>query len=87
MGELELTKKDYEVIFDILNVYEPEDISHVYPEMATDEFMSQLKVTWRKVLDIVSEPNDVITEKCQIKKNEFKNWLRLQKSLDNTKQN
>ena len=57
-----LTKKDFEVIFDVLNVYDPNDISHVYPEMGEVEFMSQLNSTWRKVLDIVSEPNDIITE-------------------------
>ena len=83
----DLTKEDYEVIFDVLNVYDPNDISHVYPAMGEKKFMLQVGSTWRKVLDIVSEPNDVITEKCQIKKNEFKNWLRLQKSLDNTEQN
>ena len=58
----ELTKDDFEVIFDVLNVYDPNDISHVYPEMGEEEFMSQLNSVWRKVLDIVSEPNDVITE-------------------------
>ena len=57
----ELTKEDYEVIFDVLNVYNPDDISHVYPAMGEGEFMSQLNSAWRKVLDILSEPNDIIT--------------------------
>ena len=64
----DLTKKDFEVIFDVLNVYDPNDISHVYPEMGEGKFMSQLNSTWRKVLDIVSEPNDVITENYSVDK-------------------
>ena len=34
----ELNKKDLEVIFDVLNVFTPSDISHVYPEMGEQKF-------------------------------------------------
>ena len=51
----QLNIKDLEVIFDVLNVYEPQDISHVYPEMGTDEFMKEVNTTWKKVLDILKD--------------------------------
>ena len=49
----DLTTKELEAIFDVLNVYEPQDISHVYPEMGTDEFMKDVNTAWKKVLDIL----------------------------------
>ena len=48
----ELTKEDFKVIFDVLNVYDPNDISHVYPEMGTKEFMDDVLIVWEKVLKI-----------------------------------
>ena len=51
--ERELTKKDLEVIFDVLNVYDPNDISHVYPEMGTKEFMDDVLIVWEKVLKML----------------------------------
>lgn len=57
----ELSKQDLEVIFDVMNVYDPNDISHVYPEMGSDEFVQQVGEAWRKLLDMVSEPNDTIS--------------------------
>lgn len=51
----ELTKKDLEVIFDVLNVYDPNDISHVYPEMGEKEFMDDVLIVWDKVLKILKE--------------------------------
>jgi len=53
MIKAELTLKELEAIFDVLNVYEPQDISHVYPEMGTDEFMKNVNSAWKKVLDIL----------------------------------
>lgn len=53
MIKTELTLKELEAIFDVLNVYEPQDISHVYPEMGTDEFMKDVNSAWKKVLDIL----------------------------------
>jgi hypothetical protein len=48
-----LTKKELQTIFDIVNVYEPEDISHVYPEMASDEFMKDVMSAWKKLHKIL----------------------------------
>jgi hypothetical protein len=45
-----LTEQELKAVFDVVNVYEPEDISHVYPEMATDEFMEDIKSAWKKIL-------------------------------------
>ncbi len=54
----ELTLKDLEVIFDVLNVFDPNDISHVYPEMGTNQFMKDVNSTWKKVLDIIKDADD-----------------------------
>ena len=48
-----LTEKEMKAVFDIVNVYEPDDISHVYPAMATDEFMSDVNSAWKKILEIL----------------------------------
>ena len=49
----ELTKEDLQVIFDVLNVYDPYDIQHVYPEMGEKEFLDGVKTAWEKVLNIL----------------------------------
>tara|TARA_Y100000114_G_C11719676_1_gene307816 strand:- start:54 stop:218 length:165 start_codon:yes stop_codon:yes gene_type:complete len=49
----DLTQQEIKAIFDVVNVFEPEDISHVYPEMATDEFMSNVNSAWKKILEIL----------------------------------
>ena len=46
-----LTEQELKAVFDVINVYEPEDISHVYPAMATDEFMEDVNSAWRKILN------------------------------------
>ena len=51
----ELTKEDYEVIFDVLNVYDPNDISHVYPEMGEEKFVKEVNEVWLKVLSIMKK--------------------------------
>ena len=50
---LYLTEKEMKAVFDVVNVYEPEDISHVYPQMATDEFMNDVNSAWKKILNIL----------------------------------
>jgi uncharacterized protein YjgD (DUF1641 family) len=74
-----LTEKDLGIIFDVLNVYEPNDISHVYPEMATNEFMKDLNSTWKKVLNIVRNADKANTIS--------KGYTLDKKNLDNTEQN
>lgn len=46
-----LTEQELKAIFDVVNVFEPEDISHIYPEMATDEFMVDVLSAWKKMLN------------------------------------
>ena len=46
-----LTEQELKAVFDVINVYEPEDISHVYPAMATDEFMKDVNSARRKILN------------------------------------
>jgi len=58
---IDLTKKDFEVIFDVLNVYDPNDISHVYPEMGEEQFMRDVNSTWKKVLEIIRHSDDPST--------------------------
>tara|TARA_Y100000361_G_scaffold131285_1_gene127847 strand:- start:130 stop:303 length:174 start_codon:yes stop_codon:yes gene_type:complete len=45
-----LTQKELKAVFDVVNVFEPEDIAHVYPEMATEEFMVDVLSAWKKIL-------------------------------------
>ena len=45
-----LTEKELKAVFDVVNVFEPEDIAHVYPEMATEEFMLDVLSAWKKIL-------------------------------------
>jgi hypothetical protein len=52
----ELTKEDLQVIFDVLNVYDPNDIDNVYPEMGEEEFLDGVFSAWVKVLDMI-RPN------------------------------
>ena len=51
----QLTEEDLRVVFDVLNVYDPNDISHVYPEMGEKEFVDDVRVVWEKVLKILNE--------------------------------
>ena len=45
-----LSKKDWKTILDIINVYDPNDIIHVYPEMGTPEYMQDVHETFKLVL-------------------------------------
>ncbi len=45
-----LTDKDWKTILDVLNVYDPNDIVHVYPEMGTPEFVQDVTDAFKKVL-------------------------------------
>jgi hypothetical protein len=52
---LDLTKEDLQVIFDVLNVYNPHDIQDVYPEMGEKEFLDGVTTAWRKILSVLDE--------------------------------
>ena len=57
-----LTEQELKAVFDVVNVYEPEDIEHVYPEMATDEFMEDVESAWKKLLKMLDNDNfEIIT--------------------------
>jgi len=45
-----LNKKDWKTILDIINVFDPNDIMHVYPEMGTPEYMQDVHETFKLVL-------------------------------------
>ena len=49
-----LTEQELKAVFDVVNVFEPEDISHVYPEMASDEFMQDVNSAWKKLRKMLS---------------------------------
>ena len=38
----ELTIDDLKIIFDVLNVYDPNDIQDIYPKMGEEEFLDAL---------------------------------------------
>lgn len=52
-----LTDKDWTTILDIVNVFDPNDIAHVYPEMGTPEFMQDVKTAFKAVLAHVEHNN------------------------------
>ena len=52
-----LTEQELRAVFDVVNVFEPEDISHVYPEMATDEYMINVLSAWKKILNTLDNTN------------------------------
>ena len=52
----DLTQQEIKAIFDVVNVFEPEDINHVYPEMGTEEFMKDVNSAWKKILKNLDDP-------------------------------
>ena len=59
---IDLTEQELKAVFDVVNVYEPEDISHVYPEMGSDEFMQHINSAWKKLRKMLSDENfEIIT--------------------------
>ena len=52
-----LTEQELKAVFDVVNVFDPEDISHVYPEMATEEFMVDVLSAWKKILKSLDNIN------------------------------
>ena len=52
-----LTDKDWRTILDVVNVFDPGDIAHVYPEMGSPEFMQDVKSAFKAVLAHVERQN------------------------------
>ena len=53
-----LTDNEWKTILDVINVYDPNDIIHVYPEMGTPEFLQDVSSTFKKVLAHCNRIND-----------------------------
>ena len=64
----ELTHKELKVILDVINVYDPEKIKKVYPEMATFEFLWQVRFASHKVLHLVKKGVDLVEKPVILKK-------------------
>lgn len=47
-----LTYKDYSVILDVLNMFDENDVKTVAPSMATEEFVNDVNMVFRKVYKI-----------------------------------
>jgi|TARA_R110002096_G_scaffold362337_2_gene555432 hypothetical protein len=56
----ELTNEQLKVILDILNVYDPNDIQHVYSAMGSQEFLAEVSETFQKVLSLVKKGVDLM---------------------------
>ena len=52
-----LTDQDFKTILDVLNMYDPNDVAHVVPEMATPEFMQHVQSAFKAVLGHVQRQN------------------------------
>ena len=52
-----LTLNEWKTILDVLNVYDPNDIMHVYPEMGSPEFVQDVSKTFHKVRNVVRRWN------------------------------
>ena len=54
-----LTKKDWATILDVINVYDANDIMHVYPEMGSCEYVRDVATAFHKVRAHLSRLNEV----------------------------
>ena len=67
--KVELNKEDLKVIFDVLNVYDANDIKHVYPPMGEDSFLKDVSRVWEKILLMIeSNDNDCHSDMLSVKK-------------------
>ena len=64
---MELTKKELKVILDVINVYDPEEIKVVFPEMVTHEFLNEVRETFQKVLHLVAKGVDLVEKPVILK--------------------
>ena len=64
---MKLTNEELKVILDVINVYDPEEIKKVYPEMASHEFLNEVRETFQKVLHLVKKGVDLVEEPVILK--------------------
>ena len=65
----ELNREDFEVILDVLNVYDPNDIIDVYPAMGDKEFIDGVRNAWIKVFKVVRLNNQCRTRRAGLDAN------------------
>ena len=53
-----ISDNEWKTILDVLNVYDPNDIIHVYPEMGSPEFMQDVVSAFHKVRKHVLKINE-----------------------------
>jgi|TARA_B110000196_G_C20577568_1_gene400420 hypothetical protein len=53
-----ISDKEWKTILDVLNVYDPNDICHVYPEMGSPEFVQDVTSAFHKVRQWVLKINE-----------------------------
>jgi hypothetical protein len=56
----ELSNEQLKVILDVLNVYDPNDIQHVYSAMGSQEFLGEVTETFQRVLSLVKKGVDLM---------------------------
>jgi hypothetical protein len=56
----ELSNEQLKVILDVLNVYDPNDIQHVYSAMGSQEFLGEVAETFQRVLSLVKKGVDLM---------------------------
>jgi hypothetical protein len=52
----------------VINVYDPHEIQKVYPEMASHEFLNEVRETFQKVLHLVEKGVDLIEKPVILQK-------------------
>ena len=48
-----ITLEEFKTLLDVVNVYDPNDIAHVYPGMGSPEFMQDVQSVFKKLLTVV----------------------------------
>ena len=63
----ELTHEQLKVILDVLNVYDPNDIQHVYSAMGSQEFLAEVTDAFQTILSFVKKGVDLIEKPVILK--------------------
>ena len=53
-----ITLEEFKTLLDVVNVYDPNDICHVYPGMGSPEFMQDVQSVFKKLLTVVKNHPD-----------------------------
>lgn len=66
----QFTEKELQVILDVVNVYDPNDIAHVYPEMGSPEFVQEVSHIFQKTLSLLKH-EDIETKSGELTEQEI----------------